>query len=158
MSKAGKRLLRAAGEMRAIARGETEPARIHVPPDVDVKAVRRKLDLSQEAFASEFSFSIAQIKDWEQGRSRPLDSNRAYLLLIDRRPGIVRKILAEMRAEAARQRETNWSWLSDCQRGPLVRDASASPRGPDEPSALSYRGDVEIFSVARSTVGTTPRR
>lgn len=105
MSKAGKRLLRAAGEMRAIARGETEPARIHVPPDVDVKAVRRKLDLSQEAFASEFSFSIAQIKDWEQGRSRPLDSNRAYLLLIDRRPGIVRKILAEMRAEAARQRE-----------------------------------------------------
>ena len=105
MSKAGKRLLRAAGEMRAIARGEAEPARIHVPPDVDVKAVRRKLDLSQEAFASEFSFSIAQIRDWEQGRSRPLDSNRAYLLLIDRRPEIVRKILAEMRAEAARQRE-----------------------------------------------------
>jgi len=46
VSKAGKRLLRAADEMLAIARGEAEPARIHVPPDVDVKAVRRKLGLS----------------------------------------------------------------------------------------------------------------
>jgi putative transcriptional regulator len=105
VSKAGKRLLRAADEMLAIARGEAEPARIHVPPDVDVKAVRRKLGLSQEAFASEFSFSITQIRDWEQGRSRPLDSNRAYLLLIARHPGDVRKMLAETRAEAARQRK-----------------------------------------------------
>jgi putative transcriptional regulator len=105
MSKAGKRLLRAADEMLAIARGEAKPARVHVPPEVDVKAVRRKLGLSQEAFASEFAFSIAQIRDWEQGRSRPLDSNRAYLLLIDRRPDAVRKMLAEMRAEVAHASE-----------------------------------------------------
>jgi putative transcriptional regulator len=105
MSKAGKRLLRAAGEMRAIARGETKPARVYVPPDVDVRAVRRKLGMSQEAFASEFSFTLVQIRDWEQGRSRPLDNARAYMLLIDRRPDVVRKILAELRAEAARERE-----------------------------------------------------
>jgi putative transcriptional regulator len=105
MSKAGKRLLRAAGEMRAIARGEARPAHVHVPPDVDVKAVRRKLGLSQEAFATEFSFTLVQIRDWEQGRSRPHDNARAYLLLIDRRPEIVRKMLAEMRAETARERE-----------------------------------------------------
>jgi putative transcriptional regulator len=99
--KAGQRPLRAAWEKRAIARGEAKPAHVPAPPDVDVKALRRKLDLSQEAFASEFSFSIAQIRDWEQGRSHPLDSNRAYLLLIDRRPEVVRKLLEEMRAEAA---------------------------------------------------------
>jgi len=34
MSKAGKRLLMAAREMRAIARGEAKPAHVHVPPDV----------------------------------------------------------------------------------------------------------------------------
>ena len=34
-----------------------------------------------------------------------LDSKRAYLLLIDRRPEVVRKMLAEMRAEVARERE-----------------------------------------------------
>jgi putative transcriptional regulator len=99
MSKAGKRLIGAAHEMRAIARGEAKPAHVHVPPDVDVKAVRKRLCLSQEAFASEFAFSIAQIRDWEQGRTRPLHSNRAYLLLIDRHPDMVRKALAEVLTE-----------------------------------------------------------
>jgi putative transcriptional regulator len=105
MSKAGKRLLRSADEMLAIARGEAKPARVHVPPDVDVKAIRRKLVMSQEAFATEFSFTLTQIRDWEQGRSRPLDNARAYLLIIDRRPEVVRKVLVEMRAEAVRERE-----------------------------------------------------
>ena len=107
MSKAGKKLLSAVAEMRAIARGEAKPARVHVPPDVDVKAIRRKLDLSQEAFASEFSFTLVQIRDWEQGRSRPLDNARAYLLMIDRRPEVVREMLAEMRADAVRERESD---------------------------------------------------
>jgi putative transcriptional regulator len=105
VSKAGKKLLSAVAEMRAIARGEAKPARVHVPPDVDVKSIRRKLDLSQESFATEFSFSLTQIRDWEQGRSRPLDNARAYLRLIDRRPEVVRGMLAEMRAEVVHERE-----------------------------------------------------
>jgi hypothetical protein len=40
MSKAGTRLLRAADEMLAIARGEATPAHVHVPHDVDAKAIR----------------------------------------------------------------------------------------------------------------------
>lgn len=98
MSKAGKRLLGAAREMRAIARGEAAPVHVHVPPDVDVRAIRRGLGMSQDAFASEFSFSLNQIRDWEQNRSRPLDSNRAYLLLIERHPDAVRHMLHEMRS------------------------------------------------------------
>ncbi len=101
MTKAGKRLIAAAQEMRAIARGEARPAHVYVPPDVDVKTIRKRLLLSQEAFASEFAFSIAQIRDWEQGRTRPLHSNRAYLLLIDRHPDMVRNALAEMQTECA---------------------------------------------------------
>ncbi|TPN45321.1 transcriptional regulator [Mesorhizobium sp. B1-1-9] len=100
MSNAGKRLLGAAREMRAIARGDKKPAHIHVPPDVDVKAIRRGLGLSQDTFASEFCFSVNQIKDWEQNRSRPLDSNRAYLMLIERHPNEVRSMLDTMRREA----------------------------------------------------------
>lgn len=100
MSKAGKRLLGAAREMRAIARGEAKPAHIHVPPDVDVKAIRRGLGLSQDSFASEFCFSVNQIRDWEQNRSRPLDSNRAYLMIIEKHPDEVRKMLDSLRREA----------------------------------------------------------
>ncbi|MDI6026755.1 transcriptional regulator [Corticibacterium sp. UT-5YL-CI-8] len=100
MSKSGKRLLEAAREMREIARGEAVPAHIHVPPDVDVRAIRRSLGMSQDAFATEFAFSINQIRDWEQNRTRPLDSNRAYLMLIERHPDTVRQMLAEVRVFA----------------------------------------------------------
>lgn len=97
MSKAGSRLLDAAREMNVIARGEAAPARMHVPPEFDVKAIRRALGLTQDAFANEFGFSITQIRDWEQGRTRPVRSDRAYLMLIASRPDTVRQILAEFR-------------------------------------------------------------
>jgi putative transcriptional regulator len=96
MSNAGKRLLGAAREMRVIARGESAPAYVYVPPDVDVKAIRRALGLSQAAFAAEFCFSIRQIRDWEQNRYRPLNGSRAYLMMIERHPEIVRNMLREM--------------------------------------------------------------
>ncbi len=93
MSKIGSRLIQAAKEAAAIARGEVAPARIHVPADIDVKAVRQKLELDQNAFASEFGFSINQIRDWEQQRTRPLGAMRAYLMIIDRDPEGIRELL-----------------------------------------------------------------
>lgn len=96
MSKAGNRLLGAAREMRQIARGEQEPVHIHVPPEIDVRAIRRSLGLTQDLFASEFCFSISQIRDWEQHRSRPIRSDRAYLLIIQKNPDLVRQMLTEL--------------------------------------------------------------
>jgi putative transcriptional regulator len=63
MSKAGKRLIQAAKEAAAIARGELAPARVFVPADIDVKSIRRKLKLQQDGFASQFGFTINQIRD-----------------------------------------------------------------------------------------------
>jgi putative transcriptional regulator len=83
-------------EALAVARGEAEPARLYVPPEIDVKRIRRALDLSQDDFATRFGFSINQIKDWEQGRSRPLGGVRAYLLLIERKPGEVMELLRQV--------------------------------------------------------------
>ena len=80
-------------EAIAIARGEASPARLHIPPEIDVKAVRRKLKLTQQDFAYEYGFSLSQIRDWEQGRSRPLGAFRAYLMVIDRDPSHVRDLL-----------------------------------------------------------------
>ena len=86
MSKAGDKLIAAAREALEVARGNLEPARLTVPPDVDVRAIRRKTGLSQGDFANDFAFTLNQIRDWEQGRSRPLGATRAYLLLIERDP------------------------------------------------------------------------
>jgi putative transcriptional regulator len=93
MSKAGKRLIAAAREALAIARGEKKPARIHIPPEIDVRAIRLKLELSQDDFAAEFGFTTNQIKDWEQGRSRPLGGNRTYLMIIKRDPKAIKALL-----------------------------------------------------------------
>lgn len=106
MSNAGKRLLRAAGEARQIARGEKTPAKMHVPAEIDVRAIRGNLRMTQDDFASEFGFTVTQIRDWEQARHRPLGAMRAYLLLIDRSPDVVRELLNEAR-KSARLAETD---------------------------------------------------
>ncbi|MDF2809882.1 MAG: helix-turn-helix protein [Microvirga sp.] len=100
MSKAGSRLLGAAREMRAIARGEAMPVRMHVPAEFDVKAIRKAVKLTQEGFANEFGFTLAQVRDWEQGRTRPIQSDRVYLMLIASHPDEVRRMLAETRRTA----------------------------------------------------------
>lgn len=73
-------------EALAVARGEAEPYKLHVPAEIDVKAIRSKTGLSQKDFASTFGFGFDQLKQWEQGRSRPVQAMRAYLLLINSRP------------------------------------------------------------------------
>ena len=71
-------------EALAIARGESKPAKLHIPAEIDVQAIRAQTGLSQEDFATAFGFTINQIKDWEHGRARPLGGVRAYLLIIER--------------------------------------------------------------------------
>src|SRR4051812_25273414 len=104
MSKSGRRLINAAKEAVAIARGEKKPARLHVPPEIDVRAIRTKLELSQEDFAAEFGFSVNQIRDWEQVRSRPLGALRAYLMIITRDPQAVLALLRSSRPAASKRR------------------------------------------------------
>jgi putative transcriptional regulator len=80
-------------EAIAIGRGEAKPAKLFVPPELDVRAIRAKLELSQEDFASTFGFTVHQIRQWEQARSRPLGAVRAYLMIIDRDPKRVLELL-----------------------------------------------------------------
>lgn len=63
-------------EAIAVARGDLEPARLHVPAELDLKIIRAKTKLSQNDFAHRFGFTADQIKAWEQGRSRPLGGVR----------------------------------------------------------------------------------
>src|ERR1700687_965827 len=82
-------------EAIAIANGEAGPAtyRVHVPAEVDVKCIRKKVGLTQPEFAARFGFNVARVRDWEQGRSRPDGALRAYLIVIDRKPEVVKEAL-----------------------------------------------------------------
>ena len=88
-------------EALAIARGEAKPARLHIPTEIDVRAIRRRTGLSQDDFAATFGFTINQIRDWEQGRARPLGGVRAYLLIIERNPKRVLELLLKPRRRRA---------------------------------------------------------
>ena len=81
----------------AYAGGATDGFVAHIPADVDLKALRRKLKLSQPAFARTFGFSLGRVRDWEQQRT-PIDpSSRVLLTVIDREPEAVRRALSGTR-------------------------------------------------------------
>jgi putative transcriptional regulator len=95
MSKAGERLLRSVRQARAHARGEvTEGFVVRVPEVVDVKQIRAKTGLSQEAFALRYGFSAASVRDWEQRRRQPEAAARVLLLVIAHNPEAVSEALA----------------------------------------------------------------
>ena len=66
---------------------------VHIPQVIDVKAIRARLGMSQQAFAGRFGFSVNTLRHWEQGRRAPEGPTRAYLLVIDRNPKAVQKAL-----------------------------------------------------------------
>jgi putative transcriptional regulator len=86
MSKLGKRLIRAAKEGRAIARGEADVStyKVFVPAKVNVKKIRASLGMTQEEFCIRYYLSLPSVRDWEQGRYAPDPAVRAYLTVIAR--------------------------------------------------------------------------
>ncbi len=99
MSKAGNRILRSVRNARAFARGEISEGFVaHVPEEIDVKAIRQKLGLSQEAFALRFGFSPAAVRDWEQRRRQPEQAARVLLMVIDEAPQTVDRVLRKLAA------------------------------------------------------------
>ena len=83
-------------EALAVARDEAEPYKLHMPAEIDVKAIRVRTGLTQRDFASTFGFGLDQLKQWEQGRSRPVQAMRAYLLLINSEPHKMVQALREI--------------------------------------------------------------
>jgi putative transcriptional regulator len=83
-------------EAIAIARGEADSStyHVHVPAEVDVKAIRRRLGMTQAQFAASFGFRLDAVQNWEQGRRRPEGAARAFLKVIEREPEAVRRALA----------------------------------------------------------------
>jgi putative transcriptional regulator len=83
-------------EAVAFARGEIAlPVRmVNVREPVDVPALRSKLGLSQSEFASQYGISLRTLQEWEQGRTSPDSTVRAYLTVIERNPQAVIEALS----------------------------------------------------------------
>jgi putative transcriptional regulator len=73
-------------DVEAFLAGEQEGFKVHVPHDVDVKAIRNRLGMTQARFSDTFGFSLDAIKHWEGGRRTPEAPARTLLTVIDRNP------------------------------------------------------------------------
>jgi putative transcriptional regulator len=74
---------------------------VTVMEPVDVKAIRARLGMSQDAFAHAFGLSVTALRDWEQQRRAPRGPARALLRVIDREPAAARRALDPRRPERA---------------------------------------------------------
>ena len=68
--------------------------KVITPRAPDVRALRRKLGLSQSQFASKFGFSLRTVQEWEQGRAIPDRPARILLRVIEKSPKTVERAVA----------------------------------------------------------------
>jgi len=97
MSAASKSILAGLQDALAYGQGDTTRGEAHtvqVPATMDVKAIRKRLGLTQVAFAQRYGFELSSIRNWEQGRRQPEGPARILLLVIDKEPEAVHRALA----------------------------------------------------------------
>jgi putative transcriptional regulator len=89
-------VLRGARQALAYARGEKDHGCIvHVPKEIDVKAIRKRVRMSQDQFARRYGFSKRTLEHWEQGQRSPTGASRAFLMVIAREPDAVTRALTQ---------------------------------------------------------------
>lgn len=77
-----------------IRRGEMKASRVFDMKPLDVKMIRKKLNVSQSDFALMIGVSLATLQNWEQGRRRPDGPAQALLKVAASNPKAVVDALA----------------------------------------------------------------
>ena len=88
-----KDLLKSIDQAHAIRTGKSKPSRVIKFEPVKVKAIRRKLHVSQSQFAHLIGVSPATLRNWEQGRTYPEGAARALLVVANKRPDAILEAL-----------------------------------------------------------------
>ncbi len=69
--------------------GRVAGLKLHVPPPVDVKAVRERTGLTQEQFAATFAIGLGALRHWERGDRKPRGAALVLLNVIASEPEAV---------------------------------------------------------------------
>ena len=67
--------------------------KVHVPAEIDVKAVRQGTGLTQAEFAARFAISLGTLRHWERGDRKPRGATLVLLNVIAREPKAVMRAL-----------------------------------------------------------------
>jgi len=82
-------LLKSIDQARAIKAGKRKPSRIIVFKPIEIKAIRKRLHVSQAQFAHIIGVSAATLRNWEQGRTYPEGAARVLLKVAAHRPDVI---------------------------------------------------------------------
>jgi putative transcriptional regulator len=93
VNKFSRDLVQGMKEAAAIAEGRNAGARVHTVEVPDVRAIRRRLHMSQQRFAETYRIPLPTLKNWEQGRRAPDAPAAAYLQAIARQPKVIEDAL-----------------------------------------------------------------
>ena len=63
------------------------------PKPIDVKAIRKRVKMSQAEFSRAYGISKRALHEWERGGRQPDSAARSYLTVIARKPAAVRRAL-----------------------------------------------------------------
>lgn len=97
MSDLGSRIMEGLGEALDHAKGnDVLGLVVHVPASIDVVAVRKRVGLSQDAFARRIGVSLGTLRNWEQGRRGPEGPARVLLAMLERNPRVVEETLGKL--------------------------------------------------------------
>jgi putative transcriptional regulator len=96
---AGERIMASARHALAFARSELDHGGIvHIPAEINVKAIWEQMEMSQSELAHAFGFSTRTLEHGEHRRRVPIGSARAFLTVISREPVAVRRALMDYAA------------------------------------------------------------
>ena len=79
-------LLASVEEMDSIKNSKLKPGRESTFQEPEVKAIRAKIGMTQNKFATLIGVSQRTIENWEQGRRHPTGPARALLKIVDADP------------------------------------------------------------------------
>jgi len=94
MSAIGESIIKGMEEAVAFAEGKkVKGAIVHIPEEINVRRIRKKLNMTQKTFSNYFGVPVRTIQDWEQGRRVPTGASKSFLFVIDQEPEAVRRAL-----------------------------------------------------------------
>jgi putative transcriptional regulator len=88
-----KALLKSVKQADLIKKGKLKPGRVFSFSMPDVKAIRKKLQVTQEELAHMIGVSENTIQNWEQGRRKPEGPAIALLRVTEKNPRAVLEAL-----------------------------------------------------------------
>ncbi len=93
MSKMFNDLMEGLDSVEDYMKGSREGFVVHVPAEIDVAKIRKRLKMTQAGFCRTFGFSLDTVKHWEGGRRTPGAAARAFLTVIAHNPVVVMEAL-----------------------------------------------------------------